>query len=76
MGWIRGHPRNLMLLFFSLATLLTGGLYSFRDWQSAGATPLHSTLAIAALSVALAFVLLILVRIVWKVGLANARHGR
>ncbi len=74
MGRIRGNPRALLLLFFVLATFLTGTLYSIRDLPLAVGTSTTMAFAISALLVALAFVLLILGRIIWKA--VPARAGK
>ena len=63
MGRIRGNPPALMMLFFSFAVFLTGSLYA--TWGTAVDGNVL-TLMIAAVQVsALAFVFLVLGRILW-----------
>jgi hypothetical protein len=63
MGWAGGNPGALFILFFSIGAFLTGGLYSAHDWVADGR--LLAALVLAALVSSLAFVLLILARILW-----------
>lgn len=63
MGWVRGNPRALFVLFFSFAIFLTGSIYS--TWQAAMRAGLGEALIVLAQVAALSFVLLILGRILW-----------
>ncbi len=71
---VRGNPRALMTLFFSLAVFLTGSLYA--TWGTAiDGNPFTLTI-IAAQALALAFVFLVLARILWvTAGLRARRRG-
>ena len=67
MGWVRGNPRALLILFFAFAVFLSGSLSASFDVLARTGGPL-SVAALVSQFAALSFVLLILGRILWVTG--------
>jgi|GEM_PF-2464007 len=73
MGWIRGNPLALTILFFALAVFAAG--YLPVAWEGAMSGSGTATLTFALLSSSLLFALLVLARILW-VTRAHAKSSR
>lgn len=74
MGWIRGRPRALLILFFSLAVFLTGSISAISG-EALAERGIWPAITLASLLVALSFALLVLGRVLWITSRIGSLYG-